>query len=107
MTLEPPEDAIARARELNAMAGRLIAQGKLRQALDYLNEAIRIAPSYAPSFSYRADVFERLGMLPHSASDRRRAEELLRPANYRNLSWEPRRRRRGSEGSISQERWAP
>lgn len=80
MPLESPREQVRRAEELNASAEKHIAKGRLRQALDLLNEAIRIAPAYPNSFANRADVFQKLGMLPQAESDRRRVQDLLRSA---------------------------
>lgn len=72
----PPSSAEQLAEKKNAEAIRLAARGKLYQALDLLNEAIRIAPSYPLSFSNRAEVFRRLGMLPQAEADRELAQRL-------------------------------
>lgn len=60
----------------NAAARRLMARGRFREALDVLNEAIRIDPRYAESFDNRAAVFERLGMYPQADADRRKVVAL-------------------------------
>ncbi len=72
----PSAEAIRRAEEKNAAAMRLLAKGKLREALNDLNDAIWIAPSYPRSYVNRADVFERLGMAPQADADRQRAQQL-------------------------------
>jgi len=71
-----PTDPLQLVEKKNAAAVKLAAKGKLYQALDALNEAIRIAPNYPRSFLNRADVFTRLGMLPQAEADRRRAQQL-------------------------------
>ncbi len=76
MRPRPSAEAIRRAEEKNAAAIRLLAKGKLRQALNDLNDAIWIAPSYPRSYVNRADVFERLGMAPQADADRQRAQQL-------------------------------
>jgi hypothetical protein len=65
------------AEERNAAATRLAAKGKLREALDAVNEAIRIAPEHPHSFLNRAEIFARLGMQRQAEADRRRAQELV------------------------------
>jgi hypothetical protein len=53
-----------------------MARGRFREALDVLNEAIRMDPRYAESFENRATVFERLGMYPQAEADRRKVAAL-------------------------------
>jgi hypothetical protein len=53
-----------------------MARGRFREALDVLNEAIRLDPRYAESFDNRAAVFERLGMYPQADADRRKVVSL-------------------------------
>src|SRR5204862_6588504 len=53
-----------------------MARGRLREALDVLNEAIRADPRYAESYDNRAQVFEVMGMNPQAEADRRKVEEL-------------------------------
>jgi outer membrane biosynthesis protein TonB len=65
-----------RAAERLAAARRLLAQGKLRQALDALNLAIQLAPSNPEAFRARAAVFERMSLMPQAEADLRRADEL-------------------------------
>ncbi len=60
----------------NAAARRLMARNRFREALDVLNEAIRIDPRFAESYDNRAVVFERLGMLPQADADRRKVAAL-------------------------------
>jgi hypothetical protein len=66
----------------NAEAMRLVARGRLREALRALNDAIYSAPEYPHSYANRALVFERLGLNPQAESDRRRAQDLARSAGY-------------------------
>ena len=75
-----PIDAVQLVEKKNAEAVRLLAKGRLHDALDALNEAIRIAPSYPDSFSNRARVFARLGMAAQAEADQRRAQELAHTA---------------------------
>lgn len=60
----------------NAAARQLIARGRLRQALDVLNEAIRLDPRLPDSYRNRAEVFEALKMQPQADADRRKFLEL-------------------------------
>ena len=68
----------------NAAARQLIARGKLRQALDVLNEAVRLDPRLPDSYYNRSEVFEQLGMAPQAEADRRKFSELggvIQPAD--------------------------
>ena len=67
---------MSQVEDKNELARKLLARGKLREALDALNQAVRIDPHYPGSFTNRAEVFERLGMLPQAAADRQRSREL-------------------------------
>lgn len=60
----------------NAAARRLMVRRRYREALDVLNEAIRLDPRFAESYQNRAVVFEGLGMYPQADADRRKAAEL-------------------------------
>lgn len=60
----------------NAAARQLIARGRLRQALDVLNEAIRLDPRLPDSYQNRAEVFEALKMVPQAEADRRKFLDL-------------------------------
>jgi uncharacterized RDD family membrane protein YckC len=68
--------AIGAAEEKNAAAMRLVAEEKLAEALEALNEAVRLAPNHAPSYLNRADVVARLGMISQAEADRRMAAQL-------------------------------
>jgi len=65
----PAEARIAAAR-------RLIDRRRYREALDVINDAIRIDPGKSDSFHLRALVFEYLGMFPQAEADRVRAAEM-------------------------------
>lgn len=82
MQLGPSAEEIQLAKQKNTAAMRLLARGKPREALDNLNDAIRIAPSYPQSYLDRAHVFERLGMALQAEADRRRAQELARTTGH-------------------------
>lgn len=67
----------------NAAARQLIARKRLRQALDLLNEAVRLDPRLPDSYQNRAEVFEQLNMLPQAEADLRKFRDLggvMRPA---------------------------
>lgn len=66
----------SQAQLRNAAARRLMARKRLREALDVLNEAIRLDPRWAESYDNRAAVFERMGMYPQAEADRRKVDEL-------------------------------
>jgi len=66
----------------NAEARRLTARGRLRDALNTLNEAIYTTPAYPHLYATRAIVFERLGMFPQAEADRERALNLAREGGY-------------------------
>src|SRR2546428_64907 len=79
MAMMEPEsrvEAFGHAANKNASAVDLMAKGKLREALNALNEAIAAAPSYHHTYATRAKVFERMGMLPQAEADRKRAAKL-------------------------------
>ncbi|MEE8369852.1 MAG: hypothetical protein V3S00_03665 [Dehalococcoidia bacterium] len=76
MQPRPSAEAIRLAEQKNAAAMKLIAKGKLREALHDLNDAIWIASSYPQSYVNRANVFDRLGMGPQATADRQRARQL-------------------------------
>lgn len=59
-----------------AAARRLIARGRFREALDVINEAVRIDPRHPGCYDVRASVFERLGMYPQADADRRKVQAL-------------------------------
>jgi hypothetical protein len=60
----------------NAAARQLIARGRFRQALDVLNEAIRLDPRLPDSYQNRAEVFDQMNLLPQAEADRRKFREL-------------------------------
>ena len=60
----------------NGAARQLISRKRWREALDVLNEAIRLDPRLAESYQNRAEVFEHLGMMPQADADRRKFAEL-------------------------------
>ncbi len=68
--------AMGAAEQKNAAAMRLVAEEKLAEALETLNEAVRLAPNHAPSYLNRADVLARLGMMSQADADRRMAAQL-------------------------------
>jgi len=76
-------EAFGRAAAKNVSALRYFAAGNLREALDFLNQAIVIAPVYPDSYANRASVFERMGLTPQAEADRRKARELADSARSR------------------------
>ncbi len=66
----------------NVEARRLAARGRLRDALNTLNEAIYTTPAYPHLYATRAIVFDRLGMFPQAEADRERALNLAREGGY-------------------------
>ena len=66
----------------NAEARRLAARGRLREALNTLNEAIYTTPAYPHLYATRAIVFDRLGMFPQAEADRERALNLALEGGY-------------------------
>lgn len=92
MEEEPLAERLRLADDRNTAAEALLDRGKLRQALDVLNEAIRLVPGHARTLLNRAEAFERLGMLPQAEADRRRARELggVAPVAPRARTIEPR-----------------
>jgi len=70
------------AASKNAEAAKLIASGKVRQALRVLNEAVYAAPDYPHTYAKRAVVFDRLGLAPQAEADRRRARDLAESGGY-------------------------
>jgi uncharacterized RDD family membrane protein YckC len=73
---QPEAGTVVAAEEKNAAAMRLVAEGKLAEALEALNEAIQMAPNHSPSYLNRADVLARLGMMTQAEADRRMASQL-------------------------------
>ena len=73
------EEAVRAAIERNSIALGLVAQGKLSDALDTVNEAIRLAPGHGPSYRNRADIFQRMGLTAQASADRQFASRLGTP----------------------------
>lgn len=73
-------DPVRAAVEKNSMALRLVTEGKLAEALDSVNEAIRLAPQHAPSYLNRADIFQRFGLASQADADREFASRLAAAA---------------------------
>jgi len=69
-------EAFEYAARKNIAAVELAEQGKLREALNALNQAVAAAPSYHLTYANRAVVFERMGLQPQAEADRRKASEL-------------------------------
>jgi len=83
MKKNPPEREIVQtAAYKNTLAANLLNRGKYRDALDSLNQAIQLAPSYPHSYATRARVFERMGLLPQADADRTKAADLAAEGGY-------------------------
>ena len=67
--MRPAEDRIDAAY-------KSIRKGRLRQALDILNDAVLADPYDPETFAVRAEVFERLGLFPQAEADRQHALDL-------------------------------
>src|SRR3990172_5241909 len=95
MAYDPHDERLSEAEERLVRAERMIAAGRMRDALDLLNAAIQLAPYHSPLFATRAGVFERLGMAPQAEADRRLAEDIAarygieRPAPTEAIEPEP------------------
>src|SRR5437867_10242357 len=73
---------IQAAARRNALALKLLAQGRQREALGALNEAIRIAPAYPHTYANRALVFEQMALPLQAEAEREHARELAAAAGY-------------------------
>ncbi len=82
MNTEADQGPTLLVQRKNAEARRLAARGKLRDALDVLNDAIYAAPGYPHLYATRAMVFERLGMYPQAEADHVRAVDLAAAHGY-------------------------
>ncbi len=82
MDREAPRRSPMLVEVKNAEARRLAARGRLRDALNTLNEAIYTSPAYPHLYATRAIVFDRLGMFPQAEADRERALNLAREGGY-------------------------
>ena len=78
----PEREVLQTAAYKNAVANNLLNRGKYRDALDSLNQAIQLSPSYPHSYVTRAKVFERMGMLPQAEADRAKASSLTIDGGY-------------------------
>jgi len=65
-----------RAFELNGRGERLVAEGKLDEALAAFNEAVLASPGYATAWLNHAHVLERLGRNSEAEADREAARSL-------------------------------
>ena len=70
-----PVDCVARSSELNKLANAAIGLFNMEQALEYLDQALALAPLQATLWSNRAFVYERLQQPARALSD---AQECLR-----------------------------
>jgi tetratricopeptide (TPR) repeat protein len=65
-----------RAFEANNRGERLVAEGKLDEALTAFNEAVLASPGYATAWLNHAHVLERLGRNSEAEADREAARSL-------------------------------
>jgi hypothetical protein len=82
MKREAGRGTVMMVERQNAEARRLTAKGRLREALNTLNDAIYSTPGYPHLYATRAIVFDRLGMYPQAEADRERALNLAREGGY-------------------------
>src|SRR5437867_9627219 len=73
---------IQAAARRNALALKLLAQGRQREALGALNEAIRLAPAYPHTYANRALVFAQMSLPLQAEAEREHARELAAAAGY-------------------------
>jgi len=76
-----------RAFELNGRGERLVAEGKLEEALAAFNEAVLASPSYATAWLNHAHVLERLGRNSEAEADREAARSLTAAMESRSSQW--------------------
>jgi tetratricopeptide (TPR) repeat protein len=74
-----------RAFEANNRGERLVAEGKLDEALAAFNEAVLVSPGYATGWLNRAHVLERLGRNSEAEADREAARSLAAAMESRSL----------------------
>lgn len=82
MEYDPPDSPYRRAADRMAAAHQLITRERFREALDILNTAIVIAPTYPLAYKLRAVVFDNLGLTAQAEADRLRERELAATEGY-------------------------
>lgn len=82
MEYEPPDSPYRRAADRMVVAHDLIGKQRFREALDILNTAIVIAPTYPLAYSLRAVVFDNLGLTAQAEADRQRERQLAATEGY-------------------------
>jgi hypothetical protein len=82
MQYEPPDSPYRRAADQMVAAHELIMKQRFREALDILNTAIVIAPSYPLAYALRAIVFDNLGLAAQADADRARERQLAAIEGY-------------------------
>ena len=74
-----------RAFEANNRGEKLVAEGKLDEALAAFNEAVLASPDYATAWLNHAHVLERLGRNSEAEADREAARSLAAAMESRSL----------------------
>lgn len=82
MEYEPPDSPYRRAADRMVVAYDLIIRQRFREALDILNTAIVIAPTYPFAYKLRAIVFDNLGLAAQAEADRLRERDLAATEGY-------------------------
>ena len=82
MEYDPPDSPYRRAADRMTAVHDLITKQRFREALDILNTAIVIAPTYPLSYAMRAIVFESLGLHEQAQADRERERQIAATDGY-------------------------
>lgn len=82
MQYDPPDSPYRRAADRMVVAYDLIQKKQFREALDILNTAIVIAPTYPLAYKLRAVVFDNLNLNEQAEADRMRERELAATEGY-------------------------
>lgn len=82
MEYEPPDSPYRRAADRMVVAHDLISKQRFREALDILNTAIVIAPTYPLAYALRAVVFDNLNLGAQAEADRLRQRQLAVTEGY-------------------------
>jgi tetratricopeptide (TPR) repeat protein len=76
-----------RAFEANNRGERLVAEGKLDEALAAFDEAVLASPGYTTAWLNHAHVLERLGRVSEAQADREAARSLTAAMESRSSQW--------------------
>lgn len=82
MDYEPADSPYRRAADQMVAAHDLITKQRFRQALDILNTAVVIAPTYPLAYALRAVVFDNLNLADQADADRARERQLAATEGY-------------------------